>query len=132
MRDEGFSRVIRGRSYRIMIPTKDRKCANYLLDRDFNASCIDLGTNRAGIAHFMYCRVRCGFASVSFIIALFSRKIVAWHVMATGPTKLVSVPVRMALWNLRHEGIEIFEGSLHKTNTGAQYVSRKFLSRTHA
>jgi len=30
--------------------------------------------------------------------------------MTTRPTELVTGPLRMALWNRRHEGIEIFEG----------------------
>jgi transposase InsO family protein len=46
--------------------------------------------------------------------------------MTTRPTELVTVPLRMALWNRRHEGIEIFEGLLHQTDAGAQYVSLKF------
>jgi transposase InsO family protein len=32
----------------------------------------------------------------------------------------------MALWNRRHEGIEIFEGLLHHSDAGAQYISLKF------
>jgi len=52
--------------------------------------------------------------------------------MTTRPTELVTVPLRMALWNRRHEGIEIFEGLLHQTDAGAQYVSLKFLPTTHA
>jgi putative transposase len=46
--------------------------------------------------------------------------------MTTRPTELVTVPLRMALWNRRHEGIEIFEGLLHQTDSGAQYISLKF------
>jgi len=69
---------------------------------------------------YTYCRTWAGFVYVSFIIDVFSRKIVGWHVMTTRPTELVTVPLRMALWNIRHEGIEIFEGLLHQTDAGSQ------------
>jgi transposase InsO family protein len=46
--------------------------------------------------------------------------------MTTRPTELVLVPLRMALWNRRHEGIEIFEGLLHHSDAGSQYISLKF------
>lgn len=46
--------------------------------------------------------------------------------MTTRPTELVTVLSRMALWNRRHEGIEIFEGLLHHSDAGSQYVSLKF------
>jgi putative transposase len=32
----------------------------------------------------------------------------------------------MALWLRRHEGIEIFEGLIHDSDAGSQYVSLKF------
>ena len=54
------------------------------------------------------------------------RLIVGWHAMTTRPTELVTVPLRMALWNRRHEGSEIFEGLIHHSDAGSQYVSLKF------
>jgi len=122
MRDEGLCGVIRGKNHRTTIPGKDGKRASDLLDRDFTAPC----PNRVWVADFTYCRTWAGFVYVSFIIDVFSRKIVGWHVMTTRPTELVTVPLRMALWNRRHEGIEIFEGLLHHSDAGAQYVSLKF------
>ena len=122
MRDEGLFGVLRGKDHRTTIPGKDGKRAGDLLDRDFTAPC----PNRVWVADFTYCRTWAGFVYVSFIIDVFSRKIVGWHVMTTRPTELVLVPLRMALWNRRHEGIEIFEGLLHHSDAGSQYISLKF------
>jgi len=116
MRDEGLSEVLRGNDRRTTIPAKDRKRAGDLVDRNFTAHCLVLGPNRAWVADFTYCRTWFGFVYVSFIIDVFSRKIVGWHVMTTRPTQLVTVPLRMALWNRRHEWIEIFEGLLHHSD----------------
>ena len=128
MRDEGLCGVLRGKNHRTTIPGKDGKRASDLVDRGFTAPC----PNRVWVADFTYCRTWSGFVYVSFIIDVFSRKIVGWHVVTTRPTELVTVPLRMALWNRRHEGIEIFEGLLHHSGAGAQYVSLKISPRTHA
>jgi transposase InsO family protein len=122
MGDEGLSGVIRGRNHRTTIAAKDGKRAGDLVDRDFTAPC----SNRVWVADFTYCRTWSEFVYVSFIIDMFSRKIVGRHVMATRPTDLVTVPLRMVLWNRRHEGIEIFEGLLDHSDSGSQYVSLKF------
>ena len=63
---------------------------------------------------------------MSFTRDLFSRKIVRWHVVTTRSTELVTVPLRMAPWNHRHEGSEIFIGLFHHSDAEAQYVSLKF------
>jgi putative transposase len=123
MRDEGLCGVIRGKNHRATIPAKDGKRANDLLDRDFTAPC----PNSVWIADFTYCRTWAGFVYVSFIIDVFSRKIVGWHVMTTRPTELVMVPLRMSLWNRRHEGFEIFDHRLYHSDAGSEYVSLKFL-----
>ena len=128
MRDEGLGGVMRGKNHRTTIAAKDGKRVGDLLDRDSTAPC----PKRVWVADFTYCRTWAGFVYVSFIIDVFSRKIVGWHVMTTRPTELVTVPLRMALWNRRHAGIEIFEGLLHHSDAGFQYVSLKFPPRTHA
>jgi transposase InsO family protein len=122
MRDEGLSGVVCSKDHRTPIAAKDGKRAGDLVDRDFTAPC----PNRVWVADFMYCRTWPGFVYVSFIIDVSSRKIVGWHVMTTRPTELVTVPLRMARWNRRHEDIEILEGLLHHADARSQYVSLKF------
>jgi transposase InsO family protein len=116
MRDEGLNGVIRGKNHRTTILAKNGKRAGDRLDRNFTAAC----PNRVWVADFTYCRTWAGFVYVAFIIDVFSRKIVGWHAMTTRPTELVTVPLRMALWNRRHEGIEIFEGLIHHSDAGSQ------------
>ena len=107
---------LRRLGHQVSVATVDR------LDRNFTAAC----PNRVWVADFTYCRTWAGFVYVAFVIDVFSRKIVGWHAMTTRPTELVTVPLRMALWNRRHEGSEIFEGLIHHSDAGSQYVSLKF------
>ena len=70
---------------------------------------------------YTYCRTWSGFAYVAFIIDVFSRFIVGWHVMTTRPVGLVTVPLRMALWQRRRHGHVINDGELlHHSDAGSQ------------
>ena len=87
MRDERFGSVIRECNHRTTIAAKDGKRAGDLVDRNFTAP----SPNRVCVVDFTYCRAQSGFVYVSFIIHVFSRKIVGWHVMTTRPTELVTL-----------------------------------------
>lgn len=67
------------------------------MNRNFTAS----APNRVWVADFTYCRTLNGFVYVAFIIDVFSRHIIGWHVMTSRPVELVTVPLRMALWQRR-------------------------------
>ena len=46
--------------------------------------------------------------------------------MTTRPTELATVPLRMALWNRRHEGSEIFEGLIHHSEATPVLLTRVY------
>ena len=123
MGDEGLSGAVRGRSHRTTIPAKDGVRAGDLVNRNFTAP----APNRVWVADFTYCRTWSGFVYVAFIIDVFSRFIVGWHVMTTRPVELVTVPLRMALWQRRRHGYVINDGELlHHSDAGSQYLAFRF------
>ncbi len=119
MRDEGLRGAVRGRTHRTTIPGKDGVRAGDRLNRDFTAPC----PNRVWVADFTYCRTWAGFVYVAFVIDVYSRMIVGWHVMTTKPVELVTVPIRMALWRRDHEGHPVGDGLTHHSDAGSQYTS---------
>jgi transposase InsO family protein len=119
MRDQGLNGAVRGRSHRTTIPANDAVRAGDRLNRDFTAAC----PNRVWVADFTYCRTWAGFVYVAFVIDVYSRMIVGWHVMTTKPVELVTVPIRMALWRRDHEGHPVRDGLTHRSDAGSQYTS---------
>ena len=70
---------------------------------------------------YTYCRAWSGFVYAAFIIDVFSRFIVGWHVMTTRPVELVTAPLRMALWQRRRHEYVINDGELlHHSDAGSQ------------
>ncbi|BCJ84579.1 hypothetical protein MTY81_59520 [Mycolicibacterium sp. TY81] len=68
-----------------------------------------------------------GFVYVAFIVDVFAQRIVAWHAATTKTTDLVMVPLRMAVWQRRHEGHPTAAGELiHHSDAGSQYTSVRF------
>jgi len=123
MGDEGLNGAVRGRSHRTTIPAKEGVRAGDLVNRNFTAP----APNRVWVADFTYCRTWSGFVYVAFIIDVYSRLIVGWHAMNSRPTELITVPLRMALWQRKRNGYVIEAGELlHHSDAGSQYVSFRF------
>ncbi len=59
-----------------------------------------------------------------FIIDVFSRRIVAWHASTSKTVDLVTIPLRMALWQRKREGYPVKAAELiHHSDAGSQYTS---------
>ena len=55
---------------------------------------------------------------------MFAQRIVAWHASTCKSTDLVTVPLRMALWQRDREGHPASQGELiHHSDAGSQYTS---------
>ena len=101
----------------------DGRRAPDLLNRNFHASV----PNRVWVTDFTYVRSWAGFVYVAFIVDVFAQRIVAWHAATTKTTDLVMVPLRMAVWQRRHEGHPTAAGELiHHSDAGSQYTSVRF------
>ncbi|WP_413468166.1 DDE-type integrase/transposase/recombinase [Glutamicibacter sp. JL.03c] len=74
MRVAGMKGLVRGRRTTTTIRSKDKIRAKDLLNRNFSTD----APNKAWVTDFTYVPIRGGFAYVSFVIDLFSRRILSW------------------------------------------------------
>ena len=94
MRTVGLSGIRRDRGIRTTIPAKDGVRAGDLLNRDFTAP----RPEHTWVMDFTYVRTWVGWVYVSFILDVFSERIVAWHAQTSKHVEMVMIPLRMGLW----------------------------------
>jgi putative transposase len=99
---------------------RDATAAVDLLERDFTADAPD----KRWVADITYVRTRQGFLYVSFVLDLFSRRIVGWSMRKDLKTELVVDALNMAIEN-RKPG----PGLVHHSDHGSQYTSLAFGKR---
>ena len=121
MRDLGLKGVVRGRRQRTTIPDEASPRPTDLVQRDFHPE----APNRLWVADLTYVRTRSGFAYAAFIIDTFSRYIVGWHVSRSLRADLVLTALEHALWVRRGP----FNGLVHHSDRGAQYLSIRYTER---
>ena len=92
-----------------------------LVQRDFRAP----APNRLWVADITYVRTWSGFAYTAFIIDVFSRYIVGWHVSRSLHADLVLTALEQALWARRGP----FDGLVHHSDRGVQYLSIRYSER---
>ncbi len=90
-----------------------------LVDRDFTAQ----RPNELWVADFTYLRTWAGMVFFSFVIDVFSRKVVGWQLATNMRTDLVLDALRMAL-GLRSPGADV--ALVHHSDRGSQYTSAEF------
>jgi putative transposase len=121
MRDLGLRGVVRGRRLRTTIPDEAAPRPMDLVQRDFHPT----APNRLWVADLTYVRTWSGFAYVAFIMDAFSRYIVGWHVSRSLHTDLVLTALEQALWARKGP----FEGLVHHSDRGVQYLSIRYTER---
>jgi putative transposase len=90
-----------------------------LVNRDFSAE----GPDRLWVADFTYVRCWEGIVYFSFVIDVFSRRIVGWQLASHMRTTLVLDALRMAL-SRRRRGADV--ELVHHSDAGSQYTSIDF------
>jgi putative transposase len=93
-----------------------------LLERDFTAP----APNRRWVADITYVETAGGFVYSSFILDLFSRKIVGWQVSDTLRAELALDALEMAIWS---RGDRIDGNLVHHSDRGVQYTSIRYAER---
>ncbi|MCA1681865.1 MAG: IS3 family transposase [Actinobacteria bacterium] len=93
-----------------------------LVKRDFTADRPD----RTWVADFTYCSTWSGIVYVSFVVDVFSRRIVGWKASRTMHTSLVLDALNMAAWTRR--GVDI-DGVVCHSDAGSQYTSITYTDR---
>ena len=113
--------VVRGRARRTTIADETAPRPLDLVQRNFHPP----APNRLWVADLTYVRTWSGFAYTAFIIDAFSRYIVGWHVSRSLQADLVLTALEQALW--AREGP--FDGLVHHSDRGVQYVSIRYTER---
>lgn len=106
----------RGKPWRTTTPDPDARRRPDLVNRDFTAS----HPNELWVADFSYLRCWEGVVFFSFVIDVFSRKVVGWQFTGHMRTTLVLDALRMAL-STRERVDEV--RLIHHSDRGSQYVS---------
>ena len=103
----------RGKPWRTTRPNPAHQRRPDLVCRDFTAA----GPDRLWVADFTYVRCWEGMTYFSFVIDVWSRRIVGWQLASHMPTDLVSDALRMALSRRRHGAdVEL----VHHSDAGSQ------------
>ena len=109
----------RGKPWRTTTPDPSASRPPDLVDRDFTASRPD----ELWVADFTYLRCWEGVVFFSFVIDVFSRRIVGWQFASNMRTDLVLDALRMALTR-RDPGADV--ELIHHSDAGSQYTSFDF------
>ncbi len=92
------------------------------MNRDFTAPRPDA----LWVADFTYCSTWSGIVYVTFIIDVYSRRLVGWKAARSMTTALVLDALNMAAWTRRHTGLD---GLICHTDAGSQYTSVLYTDR---
>jgi putative transposase len=109
----------RGRAWKTTIADPDACERPDLVNRDFTASRPD----ELWIADFTYLRSWDGVGYFSFVIDVYSRRVVGWQLSSNMRTDLVLDALKMALGTRRH-GADV--KLVHHSDRGSQYTSYDF------
>lgn len=125
MRQAGMNGLVRGRKTTTTIRAKDGRRAKDLLNRNFHTDAPD----KVWVTDFTYVPIRTGFTYVSFVIDLFSRRILSWATSTRHDTEFVEEALRLALWQ-RRNGCGSRVGpkgeTVHHSDAGSEYTSQRY------
>lgn len=125
MRVAGMKGLVRGRKTTTTIRSKDKIRAKDLLNRNFFTD----APNKVWVTDFTYVPIRSGFAYVSFVIDLFSRRILSWASSTSHDTQFVEEALQLALWQRRSEQnsyVRPVFGTVHHSDAGSEYTSQRY------
>ncbi len=120
MRELELKGVVRGKTRKTTVSDDMVERPADLVDRNFHAS----KPNRLWIADLTYVRTWSGFAYVAFVIDVFSRHIVGWHVSSSLHSSIAINALEQALW-----ARDPSNGLIHHSDRGVQYLSIRYTER---
>ncbi len=121
----GAEGVVRGRRRTVTTERDDRAPRHPdLIARQWGAP---TQPDQWWVADFTYCWTLVGFVYTSFVVDVFSRRILGWRVMTTKATPLVSGVLEQALFTRRRSDFAFTAtGLVHHSDAGSQYTSLAF------
>jgi putative transposase len=122
MRRQGLRGVMRGKVVRTTISDSKAPCPLDKVNRQFKAD----RPNQLWVSDFTYVSTWQGWLFVAFVIDVFARRIVGWHVSSSMRTDFVLDALEQALYARQPER----DSSLiHHSDRGSQYVSIRYSER---
>jgi putative transposase len=122
MRQERLHGLRRGRVKATTRRDDSHTPASDLVDRNFTAAIPD----QLWIADMTYVSTWAGWCYTSFVVDVFSQRILGWAIATTMTTQLVQDALAMAVWQRDHHGHPIAGGVVHHSDKGSQYTSVAF------
>jgi putative transposase len=124
MKSAGLRGVSRAKS-----PTTTRRGAGPdtrpdLVDREFTAT----APNQLWVADITYVRTFSGWVYASFVLDVFSRRIVGWQLSTNLYTDLALDALNMGIWTRQHAGADLAD-LIHHSDRGVQYTAVRYSER---
>jgi putative transposase len=95
-----------------------------LVNRAFVAPSQD----RLWVADITYVKTHSGWVYASFVVDVFSRRVVGWQLSTNLYTDLALDALNMGIWTRRHAGADLSE-LIHHSDRGVQYVAIRYTER---
>jgi putative transposase len=124
MKDLGLRGISRAKGPRTTIPGSGPDTRPDLVDRDFTAEAPD----QLWVADITYCRTFAGWVYASFILDVFSRRVVGWQLSTSLRTDLALDALNMGLWTRAHDGHDT-SALVHHSDKGVQYLAIRYTER---
>lgn len=124
MRAAGLRGVLRDRSPRTTKPAPETDRPADLVEREFTASAPD----RLWVADITYIRTFAGWVYASFVIDVFSRRVVGWQLSTSLHTDLALDALEMGLWSRTRAGRDL-SALIHHSDRGVQYRAIRYTQR---
>jgi len=118
MRELGIRGVVRGRKVRTTIPDAGHQRAEDLVNRVFAAP----APNRLWVMDFTYVPTWAGMVYVAFVIDVYSRMIVGWHLATNMRADLVLTALEHAIW--RRDAL--LDELIAHSDAGSQYTAIRY------
>ena len=100
MKDLGLRGISRAKGPRTTVPGTGPDTRPDLVERTFTAS----GPDRLWVADITYCRTFAGWVYASFVLDVFSRRVVGWQLSRSLRTDLALDALNMGLWTRQRDG----------------------------
>jgi putative transposase len=124
MRSAGLRGITRAKVPRTTRPAAAPDHRPDLVEREFTAD----APNRLWVADITYVKTHPGWVYASFVLDVFSRRIVGWQLSRSLRTELALDALEMGLWIRQRDGADL-TSLIHHSDRGVQYVAVRYTER---
>jgi putative transposase len=124
MKTAGLRGVSRLRAPRTTTRAPGPDLRSDLVRRDFTAP----APNHLWVADITYVKTHSGWVYASFVMDVFSRRIVGWQLSRNLYTELALDALNMGIWTRQREGADLSK-LVHHSDRGVQYVAIRYTDR---